>query len=120
MPFTHHSTPTPSAEPVRRADPHPTPSTAGPGRPTTPAAARGAGWGWLLVALAPLVCCGLPLVLSAGVFASLTGAAWVGIGAGLAAVVVIAAAVMAYSQGRAKQNCCRPGDPGDLGPGSRG
>ncbi len=64
--------------------------------------ARGA---WVLALLAPLACCGLPLLILAGAAIGWAAVGW--IGGGIAAVAV-AAATLLWLRRRRAQACCPP------------
>lgn len=66
---------------------------------------RDGGWGWLLLLLAPLLCCGLPLLAAAG--AALGTATW-GIAVGIPLAVVAAVTGWLWMRRRRSsgRECC--------------
>jgi hypothetical protein len=107
--MTRTDRPDPAVEaPWRRAEtPAAAPDAPGPvGQPR-----REGGWGWLLLLLAPLACCGLPLLAAAG---AAVGAATLGVAVGVPVAVVAAVAVGVWVRRRrtsgAGADCCRADD----------
>jgi hypothetical protein len=108
--MTRTDRPDPSVEaPWRRAETQaPAPDDPGPvgGQPR-----REGGWGWLLLLLAPLACCGLPLLAAAG---AAVGTATLGVAVGVPVAVVAAVAVGVWLRRRRVSgggaDCCRAED----------
>jgi hypothetical protein len=78
---------------------------------------KGSGLGGLWFLLAPLACCGGPLII--GALAAAGALAWGLLGLGIALAVAVAA-VLVIRRRRAVRACCPPGAAGTPGAGTTG